>query len=67
MFSESVIRQHLLDNPICTKNYSDEKFTILSFGHLSFYLSTLEAVHIKSCKPILCCQKEFVYNLKLLH
>ena len=55
------------DNPICTKNYSDEKFTIFIFGHSSFYLSALEAVYIKSCKPNLCRQKEFVYNLKLLH
>ena len=42
------------------KNYSDEKFTILSFGRLLFYLSVLEAVYIKSCKPNLCRQKEFV-------
>ena len=67
MFTESVIGQHLLDNSICIKNYSDEKFTILSFGYLSFHLSALEAIYIKSCKPNLCCQKEFVYNLKLLH
>ena len=49
MFSDSAIGQHLLDNPICAKNYSDEKFTILSFGRLSFHLSGLEAVYIKSC------------------
>ena len=44
----------------------DEKFTILSSGRSSFHLSTLEAVDIKSCKPNLYHQKEFVYNLKLL-
>ena len=37
MFGESEIGQHLLDNPICTKNCNDEKFTILSFGHSSFH------------------------------
>ena len=67
MFSDSTIGQHLLDNPICSKNFSDEKFTILSFGRSSFHLSALEAVYIKSCKPNLCRQKQFVYNLKLLH
>ena len=55
-----------LDNPWCAQNYSNEKFTILSFGRLSFHLSALEAVYIKSCKPNLCRQKEFVYNLKIL-
>ena len=67
MFSESAIGQHLLDKPMCTKNYSDEKFTILLFGSSSFHLSATKAVYIKSCKPNICCQKEFVYNLKLLH
>ena len=46
MFSESAIDQHLLDNPMCAKNYSDGKFTILSFGRLSFHLFALEAVYI---------------------
>ena len=66
MFSESVIHQHLLDDPICTKNYSEEKFTV-SFGRLSFHLFALEAVYIKSSKPNLCHQKKFVYSLKPLH
>ena len=52
MFSQSAIGQHLLDNPICAKNYSDGKFTIFSFGRSSFHLFALEAVCIKSCKPI---------------
>ena len=65
MFSDSAIGQHLLDNPICAQNYSDKKFTILSFGRSSFHLSALEAVYIKSCKPNLCRQNKFVYNLKL--
>ena len=66
MFRESAIGQHLLDNPTYAKNYSDEKFTVLLFGRLSFHLSALEAVYIKSYKPNLCCQKEFVYNLTIL-
>ena len=51
---------------VCAKNYSDEKFTILSFGRSSFHLSALEVVYIKSFKPNLCRQKEFVYNFKFL-
>ena len=61
MFNESAIDQHLLDD-----THRDKKFTILLFGRLSFRLSALEAVNIKSCKPNLCHQKEFVYKLKLL-
>ena len=57
MFSEFAIGRHLLDHPMCTKNYGDKKFTILSFGCLFFYLFALEAVYIKSCKPNLCCQR----------
>ena len=49
-----------LENKICAKNYSDGKFIILSFGRSSFRLSALEAVYIKSYKPNLCRQKEFV-------
>ena len=65
MFSESPIGQHPFGNPMCAQNYSDKKFTILSFGHSSFYLSALEAVYMKSRKPNLCRQKEFIYNLKI--
>ena len=66
VFSESAIGQHLLDNPMYAKNYRDKKFIILSFSRSSFHLSALEAVYIKSCKPNLCRQNKFVYNLKLL-
>ena len=37
MFSESAIGQQFLHNPMCAKNYSDRKFTILSFGLSSFH------------------------------
>ena len=66
LFSESAIDQHLLDSPMHAKNYSYKKFTILSFGRSPFHLSTLETVYIKSCKPNLFFQKEFVYNLKTM-
>ena len=38
MFNEFAIGQHFLDNPMCSKIYSDKKFTILSFGRSSFHL-----------------------------
>ena len=66
MFRESAIDQHLLNNSKCAKNYSDNKFTILSFGRSSFYLSALEAVYTKPCKPNLCCPKKFSLQLENL-
>ena len=39
IFSKSTIREHLLDNPMCAKNYIDKKFTIFLFGCLSFHVS----------------------------
>jgi len=64
-----------LRNPICAQNYDDKQFSILAKGrstfHLSvfakgrstFHLSVLEVTFIKTLNPILCRQKEFVYNL----
>ena len=64
-FHESAIGQHLLDNPVCASHYNDDKFSILARGRSLFHLSALEATFIKSLKPILCKQKDFVYSLKL--
>ena len=63
-FHESASGQHLLDNPVCASHYSNDKFSILARGRL-FHLSALEATFIKSLKPILCTQKEFVCSLKI--
>ena len=57
MFIESAIGQHFLDNLMYAKNYSDKKYYSL-FVCLSFHLSALEAVYIKSCKPNLSHQKK---------
>ena len=40
---------------------------LLTRGRTSFHLSTLEATYIKTSKPNLCKQKEFVYGLKITH
>ena len=63
----SAVGQHLLQNPTCAREYNDNKFSILSRGRTSFHLFTLEATYIKTSKPNLCKQKEFVYGLKITH
>ena len=60
----SAIGQHLLQNPTCAHEYNDNKLSILARGRTSFHLSTLKATYIKTSKPNLCKQKEFVYGLK---
>ena len=64
-FHESAIGQHLLDNIECARHYNNCMFSVLARGRSSFHLSALEATFIKSLKPPLCKQKEFVYSLKL--
>ena len=65
--SFSAIGQHLSQNATCAREYNDNKFSILARGRTSFHLSTLEATYIKTSKPNLCKQKEFVYGLKITH
>ena len=65
--SFSAIGQHLLQNPTCALKYNDNKFFVLARGRTSFHLFTLEATYIKTSKPNLCKQKEFVYGLKITH
>ena len=65
--SFSAIGQHLLQNPTCAHEYNDNKFSILARGRTSFYLSTLEVTYIKTSKPNLCKQKEFIHGLKITH
>ena len=48
--------------PTCAHVYNVKEFSILARGHTSFHLSTLEATYIKTSKPNLCKQKEFVYD-----
>ena len=64
---DSAIGLHLLCNPTCAQHYDDSMFSILAKGRSPFHLSALEATFIKIFNPILCRQKEFVYNLKILH
>ena len=64
---DSAIGLHFLRNLTCAQHYDDNMFSILTKERLPFHLSALEAIFIKTSNPILCRQKEFVYNLKILH
>ena len=63
--SFSAIGHHVLQNPTRACKYNDGKFSIFARGLTSLHLSTLEATYIKTVKPNLCKQKEFVCNLKI--
>ena len=60
---ESAIGQHLLTNPECAKTYTDDNFRIIGQARLSFHLSVLESVYIKTQNPVLCKQKDFIFSL----
>ena len=63
---DSAIGVHLIQNPGCASHYHIEQFSILAKARTIFHLGTLEATFIKTPKPILCRQKEFVYSLQIL-
>ena len=60
-----VIGQHVLDDDQRALNYDNKRFSILAVARSSFHLNLLEAVCIKTLRPVLCRQKKFVYTLKL--
>jgi len=64
---DSAIGLHLLQNKQCAIIYNDQQFSILARARTAFHLSALEATYIKTVKPILCRQKEFVYSLQIFH
>ena len=43
-----------------------KSFSVLAKARTNFHLDALEATFIKTLKPILCRQKEFVYSLQIL-
>ena len=62
---DSAIGQHLLENEQCALDYDNKRFSLLATARISFDLNLLEAAHIKTLRPVLCRQKEFVYTFKL--
>ena len=63
--SDSAIAQHFFKNGQCALNYDNKRFLILATASISFHLNLLEAAYIKTQRPVLSRQKEFVYILKL--
>ena len=61
----SAIGNHLLDNPDCVANYSEDYFSIVVCARNELELHTLEFIFIQTLKPELCKQKEFVYKTRL--
>ena len=61
---QSSIHEHLLNNPVCAKNYMDSRFKIVSRARNTYHLSVLESLFIRSLEPKICKQRD-VYNLKL--
>jgi len=64
---DSAIGQHLLESRSCALEYNDNRFSILARGRSAFHLSALEATYIRTLRPKLCRQKQFVYVLKIGH
>ena len=60
---DSDIGQHLLENDQNALNYDNKRFSILVTALSSFYLNLLEAVYIRTQRPVLCRHKEFVYAM----
>ena len=54
----SAIGLHLMQNPKCATQYSNDQFSILAKARSMFHRSVLEATYIKISKPILCRQEE---------
>ena len=61
---DSDIGQHLLENDQCALNCNNKRFSILATARSSFHHNFLEAGYMKTQRPVLCRQKEFVYALQ---
>ena len=57
----SAIGLHLMQNPECATQYSDDQFSILAKARSMLHLSVFEATYIKISKPILCRQSLFIH------
>ena len=63
---DSAIGLHLIQHPDCAFHYHIAQFSVLAKARAIFHLGALEATFIKTLKPILCRQKEFVCSLQIL-
>ena len=62
---DSAIGKHLLSNTRCANSYSDHNFKIIKKCRSLFQLRVMESVVIKLTNPVLCRQKDYVFNLSL--
>ena len=62
---DSANGQDLLANDQFALNFDNKRFSILATARSSFHLNLLETAYIKTRRPVLCRQKEFVYTPKL--
>ena len=60
---DSAIGQYFFENGQCALNYDNKRFSILATASSFFHLNLLETAYIKTQRPVLCRQKEFVYTL----
>ena len=60
----SAIGLHLMQNPECATQYSNDHFSIIAQVRSMFHLSVLEATYIKISKPILCHRKSVFIHFK---
>ena len=62
IYSNSVIGEHLVDNPDCFKNYDLNKFKVILKIKTEFHLKTSEAIYILSKNAELYKRNKFVYS-----
>ena len=60
----SAIELHLMQNPECATQYSNDQFSVLAKARSMFHLSVLEATYIKIRKPMLCAKKSLFIHFK---
>ncbi len=62
---DSAIGQHLLDYPECAEDYKQDCFRTIGRARSLFHTSVSEPVYVKTKRPVLYRQKEFVISLGL--
>ena len=63
---QSAIACHLVANEQCCRHYTDSDFSILARAPTKRHLHVLESVFIHILQPVLCKQKSFVMDFKVV-
>ena len=56
---QSSIHEHLLNYPICAKNYLDSRFKILPRARNTYHLLLLESLFIRTREPKIFKKRDF--------